>query len=172
MGKRGFTLVELLVVLAVAAILLAIAIPGYAFLANASKLAAATNDLMTAVQLARSEAIKRGVRVTVCKSGGSATACDAAADWQAGWLVFVDGGTRGVVDGNDALLWVQDRRSVGVSITSSGTNFSRYISYQPDGRSQGSNNIANGKLSICVSGSRRDIVVNRAGRPRLETDIC
>lgn len=170
MGKRGFTLVELLVVLAVAAILLAIAIPGYAFLANASKLAAATNDLMTAVQLARSEAIKRGVRVTVCKSGGSATACDAAADWQAGWLVFVDGGAAGVVDAGDTVLWVRDSALSDVTIVS--TNYSRYISYLSNGGSKGSNNLANGRIEICVQGNRRDIVVNRVGRPKLENHTC
>ncbi len=170
MRGRGFTLVELLVVLAVAAILLTMAVPGYAFLANASRLAAATNDLMTAVQLARSEAIKRGVRVTVCKSGGSAVACDAGADWQSGWLVFVDAGAQGVVDAGDVVLWVRDRALSDVTIVS--TNYSRYISYLSNGSSQGSNGLANGRLEICVQGNQRDIVVNRVGRPKLENHTC
>lgn len=170
MRRRGFTLVELLVVLAVAAILLTMAVPGYAFLANASRLAAATNDLMTAVQLARSEAIKRGVRVTVCKSGGSVTACDAAADWQSGWLVFVDTGAQGVVDGGDAVLWVRASSEPQIEIDT--TNFSDYISYRANGVSQGGNNLATGRFSLCLAGSQRDIIVNNTGRPRLDTDTC
>lgn len=170
MRGRGFTLVELLVVLAVAAILLTMAVPGYAFLANASRLAAATNDLMTAVQLARSEAIKRGVRVTVCKSGGSAVACDAGADWQSGWLVFVDAGAQGVVDAGDAVLWVRASSEPQIEIDT--TNFSDYISYRPNGVSQGGNNLATGRFSLCLAGNQRDIIVNNTGRPRLDTDAC
>jgi type IV fimbrial biogenesis protein FimT len=175
MKWRGFTLVELLVALAVGAILLTIAIPGYAFLVNASRLATATNDLVTTLHLARSEAIKRGIRVTVCKTsspGAVTPACDATASWQQGWLVFVDGDTRGVIDGGDLPLWVQHRSPPEVSITS--TEFDAYISYLPNGRSQRSQNenFSNGRISVCAAGNRRDIVINNAGRPKLETHTC
>ncbi|MHB1188709.1 GspH/FimT family pseudopilin [Thiobacillus sp.] len=173
MGGRGFTLVELLVVLAVGAILLAIAFPGYAFLVNSSRLAAVTNELVSAIQLARSEAVKRGTRVTVCKTDNAMAAmpaCNTAASWQQGWLVFVDGGTRGVVDTGDTLLRLQDRAPVAVTITAS--NYSTYISYKPSGISQGPNNLANGKLYVCVAGEQRDIVVNSTGRVRLEFKTC
>ncbi len=85
MGGLGFTLVELLVTLVVGAILLTIAIPCYAFLVNSSRLAAATNELVTALQLARSEAIDGGVRVTVCKTSNAMAeppVCDSTANWQ------------------------------------------------------------------------------------------
>lgn len=173
MGRRGFTLVELLVVLAVGSILLVIAIPGYAHLVNASRLATVTNDLLTALHLARSEAVKRGTRVTVCKTGTFAAtvpACDAAAGWQEGWLVFVDDGMPGVLDAGDTLLRVEGTVHPTAIITT-GTNYSRYISYLPDGRSRGLI-LPNGTLQICISGNRRDIVINHAGRPRLDSGSC
>lgn len=173
MDRRGFTLVELLVVLAVGAILLTIAIPGYAFLANTSRLAAATNDVVTALQLARSEAVKRGTRVTVCKSSNpmaASPACHPAASWQQGWLVFVDGGVRGAIDAGDTLLWGHGPLAAG-AITASGSNFSDFISYRSNGVSQGSH-IANGKLHICLGGNQRDIVINNTGRVRLESTTC
>jgi type IV fimbrial biogenesis protein FimT len=174
MEGRGFTLVELLVVLAIGSILLTIAIPGYAFLVNSSRLAAATNDLVSTIQLARSEAIKRGMRVTVCKTSNvaaAAPACDATADWHEGWLVFVDSGARGVIDTSDQLLHIQMRVHQSVSINA-GFAFSQFISYLPNGRSQGSNNFPNGTIEICVDGSRRDIIINNTGRLRLFSGSC
>ncbi|MES2369189.1 MAG: GspH/FimT family pseudopilin [Pseudomonadota bacterium] len=174
MGRRGFTLVELLVVLAVGSILLAIAVPGYGFLMNTNRLAAVTNDLVTALQLARSEAVKRGMRVTVCKTGDAGAvppACDATVDWHEGWLVFVDAGMTGVIDANDALLRVQAPAHADVSITTN-SHISRFISYLPDGRSRGVAGLGNGTFEICVAGLRRDIVINNAGRPRLESGSC
>lgn len=173
MGWRGFTLVELLVTLAIGAILLVIAIPGYAFFINASRLTAVTNDLVSALHLARSEAIKRGMRVTVCKTSNATAAtpaCDTAASWQQGWLVFADGGTRGVIDSGDALLWTQDSAHPAVSITS--YNYGQYISYLPSGRSQGSNRLPNGTIRICLADARRDIIINSTGRPRLDSGVC
>jgi len=173
MASRGFTLVELLVVLAVGAILLAIAIPSYAFLVNTNRLAAATNDLVTALHLARSESIKRSVRVTVCKTSNATAAtpaCDTTANWQQGWLVYVDGGTKGVIDSADTLLRVQDSLSAAVTITTS--NFSSFVSYLPSGKSQGPNELANGALRVCMAGNRRDIIINNTGRIRLATHTC
>lgn len=165
MRTRGFTLVELLVGLTVAAILLTIAIPGYGFLVSTSRLAAATNDLMTALHLARSEAITRGVRVTVCKTGGNPTSCSATGDWTLGWMVFVDAGVQGVVDGDDVPMQSSAGGSSAVSVTSN--NYSRYISYLPSGGSRSTNGLPNGSFAICAGNTGRNIVISAAGRARL-----
>jgi type IV fimbrial biogenesis protein FimT len=171
MNGRGFTLVELLVVLAVGSILLAIAIPSYAFLVNTNRLAAATNALVSSLQLARSEAIKRATRVTVCKSSNAMAAqpsCNAAAAWQEGWIIFVDGGTKGMTDGADEILRVYGPGN----ITYTASNFNSYISFLSHGRSQGPNGLGNGTFSLCLAGELRKIILNSTGRIRLEKGTC
>ena len=173
MRGHGFTLIELLIVLAVGAILFTIAIPGLGFLVNTSRLAAVTNNLVSSLQLARSEAIKRGERVTVCKTSDAMAitpVCDASASWREGWLIFVDGGIRGVIEPGDTLLRAQAPASTAVSITVS--NYSTYISYLSSGVSQAPNNLANGKLRVCLAGNQREIIINRMGRIRLESSFC
>jgi len=173
MRRRGFTLVELLVVLAVSAILLAIAIPGYANFMNYNRLVAVTNDLVSSLQLARSEAIKRGIRVTVCKSSTpmeSAPVCDEEANWQQGWLVFVDDGIKGVLDIGDQILKVHGETPGGAVMTV--TNYSTYASYLPSGVSQGPNGLGNGTFYVCVAGSKRSIIINQTGRIRLDKSTC
>jgi len=172
MVRRGFTLVELLVVLAVGAILLAIAIPGYAHFMNYNRLVTATNDLVSSLQLARSEAIKRGKRVTVCTSSApmnAVPACDAGADWQHGWLVFVDDGARGTIDVGDQILKVHGGIPTA-EITA--TNFSTYASYLPSGGSQGTNGLGNGTLNICLAGNKRSIIINKIGRIKIDKKTC
>lgn len=172
MRHSGFTLVELLVVLAVMAILWAIAVPGYSQFMNFNRLVAATNDLVASLQLARSEAIRRGTRVTVCTSSApmdAAPACDASANWQQGWLVFVDGGTKGVLDGADSILRVH---GIVPQAAISATNFGDYVSYLPSGGSQGPNGLGNGTLHICLDGSKRSIVINTIGRIKTTPNTC
>lgn len=173
MGWSGYMLVELLIVLVIGAILLTIAIPSYSFLVNSSRLTVVTNDLVTALHLARSEAIKRSMRVTMCTTSSATNAlpvCDASASWQQGWLVFVDGGITGVIESGDTLLRVQDSVSAAATITTS--NFNSYVSYLSSGRSQGPNGLANGAIRVCVGSNRRDIIINSTGRIRFATLAC
>lgn len=83
--EHGFTLIEMLVALSIAAILLAIAVPSYSSSQLNSQLRASANDLIGSINLARSEAIKRGTTVTVCASSDGET-CGGA--WNEGWLVL------------------------------------------------------------------------------------
>lgn len=95
MNMRGFTLVELLVVLVIAGILFGYAVPGMRVYIQNGRIVTYTNELIADLSLARSEAIKRAGRVVICKSANPQAAvptCTAAGNWTTGRLVFVDAG--------------------------------------------------------------------------------
>jgi len=95
--NRGFTLMELLVTMAVAAILLAIAVPNFQSFFNRNRVVTVTNDFITAVNYARSEAIKGGAITTLCMSS-SGVACTGNSGWSNGWIIWVDRNANGVMD--------------------------------------------------------------------------
>lgn len=86
---KGFTLVELMITLAVAAIVMGIAIPSFTQMMRNNSSATLGAELAGVLQYARSEAIKRAARVSVCASDDGLS-CLAAGNWEKGWLVFVD----------------------------------------------------------------------------------
>ena len=85
--NKGFTLIELLTTVVVASIVLAIALPSFKDQANNTRALAMGEEFSTALNFARSEALKRSKRVTVCASADSLTC---SADWTKGYIVFVD----------------------------------------------------------------------------------
>jgi type IV fimbrial biogenesis protein FimT len=106
---HGYTLVEIFVVVAIVAVLLAIVVPQYREFMAVRTMQAQTSELTGSFKLARVEAARRGVPVSVCLSEDGATCVRDVArrDWARGWLVFVDQGTRGVVDAGDQVVHVQ-----------------------------------------------------------------
>lgn len=84
----GFTLLELLITVAVAAILAALAAPGFASLINSNRLSAQANEVVASLQLARTEAIKQNRRVIICRSTNG-TSCAGAGQWDQ-WITFID----------------------------------------------------------------------------------
>lgn len=89
----GFTLLELLAVIAVAGVLVTIGVPSMQDFIKNNRLIAVHNELVSAVQVARSAAIQNSGVACVCSSssvGSGAPSCDGAGNWEAGWLSFVD----------------------------------------------------------------------------------
>lgn len=166
---RGFTLLEALVVLALLGVLLALAAPGMSDLRQKHQMQSQAEQLQAALLLARSEALRRQQRVTLCVKGQSQD-CASEGTWAQGWVVFVDGNDNAVRDRDEAVLQVQAALPAFLTLRGNAT-VDRYVSYGPDGRSQSTTGAFQaGTLTLCGSGQAHGwrVVINAVGKPRLE----
>ncbi|MDV6344628.1 GspH/FimT family pseudopilin [Nitrosomonas sp. Is37] len=166
--NRGFTMLELMIALSIGAILATIAVPSYQSMMVQSRLATQANEFLTALHFSRSEAVKRGMRVTMCKSNDGKT-CTTGSNWQDGWIVYSDSGTVGAINGSDQILRVFP--ALKGSTMDGGTKFANWIAYLANGSSQGSGYsglVGNGTFTLCNSTKGRKITINNTGRPYTE----
>ena len=162
----GFSLIELMVILAVLGVLLGLAVPSFSATIRNTRLATTTNDFLAALFLTRSEAIKRGKRVTMCTSVDSVS-CAANVGWHRGWIMFEDTNGNALHETGEVILRVEDDRSGQMRIT--GTSTMRdYISYIPTGSTRAASGaLQMATITICEGGAGRQIVINATGRPRV-----
>ena len=163
--SSGFTLVELLVVVAIMAITLAFGVPGFRAIITSSRLTNAANSMVTALQRARSEAIKTNRLVTVSNVNNNGA-------WGDGWIVFVDKNQDNLqsVDGDPEFdePTISFFDGINTSFMVNPTNgFTNRVIYRPDGRSN-----TNGTFNFCASADTADfrrVVVASSGRIHVET---
>jgi type IV fimbrial biogenesis protein FimT len=111
---QGMTLIELITAMLVLAILMSIAIPSFREFAADSRTTAATSDLVTALNMARSEALRRSSLVVACSSTDGAQ-CAGSNVWTSGWIVFADRNGDGNVNANELLqTWVMPSSQISV----------------------------------------------------------
>jgi len=170
MKQTGATLAELLVVLAIAAILAGLAIPGFASLVHSSRLSAATNELLVSLHLARGEAIKRNARTVICISANGST-CATGGGWHQGWLIFHDANNNAALDPGETVIHARQALPDSIRLTGNST-VSKYISYAPSGGTKSvTGAFQAGTLTVCnvanASGAARRVVISSTGRPRV-----
>lgn len=170
---KGFTIIELMLVVAIMGILATVALPAFQDMVASNRRAAAVNDLLSTVYLARSEAITRNNFVSVCRSNTAQTAC-AGSDgvWQAGWIIFEDDNFDGIIGGDDETIAVGG--PVRGSMVMRSTQFGAHMVFSPQGRVLASNGARAGEILLCEEGAEkaaRVVIVDRMGRPRVSDEI-
>lgn len=155
------------------AILLALAVPSFQSSIASSRLTTSTNDLVSALATARSEAIRRGLRVTLCKSGNG-TQCTTTGSWSQGWIIYTDTTRVGIdasVDTGEAVL-ATGAASTGGTVVAGVNGMDSFVSYAANGQPKLMNGMTQaGRIRVChtsgalTNGARaRDVEVSATGR--------
>lgn len=161
-GARAFTLIDAIISMAILSILLSAGVPGLTHMVRQNRMAISVNEFVASLSYARSEAVKRGLRVVVCQSHDG-EACAAEGGWHPGWIVFVDRNGNREYDADEALLRVSRGVHEDIQITSAQR---RRIVFQPSGTSGGSN----GTYVFCMPKApplKRAVILSNTGRVRL-----
>ncbi|MFC3909657.1 GspH/FimT family pseudopilin [Legionella dresdenensis] len=166
---RGFTLAEFMITLAIAAIFIALAIPGYYSLIQNNKAVSAVNKLSASLNYARMEAIKRGVRISVCAAANSSlTSCGNANQWSQGWIVFIDTDNDNVVDGNSDLVKVNEALPTGATITTA----AGIVSYDSSGFVSSGATTMTVRAAGCTGNNARQLAIAASGRVSISNVAC
>ncbi len=177
-NNRGFTLIELMVTLVVAAIALGLAIPSFKSQMLNNKSIALGEDFVGALNFVRSEAVKRSTRVSLCASKDGATC---AGNWTEGFIAFVD--TAGtdkakppvIADENAILqIWPAQDPNAVISVKSKDTDMSfvRYTSLGTLARVEPDPLTVTTEIKECTGSSARKISIGLSGLIGIERVAC
>lgn len=173
--NKGLTLIELMVTLAVFGIIASIAVPSFMTMIRNNRIVTQTNNLVGTLQLARSEAVKRGVQVTILSASGTDSV------WDQGWNIFTDWDGDGVFDSNgdatlceteeDCILLTQATLPNNFTLRTGG-NYTEWLAYLPSGLPDSNGGLGNDTFRLCAPNgdvtNARSVVISTTGRPAAE----
>lgn len=159
MSQRGFTLMELLITVAIAAILLAVAAPSFTSIIRNNQMAAARDDVFRAIQYARSHAVSTNQTVTICSAQDPiSSGCNATGgDFADGWIVFEGALLTDATVEENVLRVHESYENMSMIFNDAGTD--KFISYLPSGL-LALNDFSQEFISVC------DVAANPLGTPR------
>jgi type IV fimbrial biogenesis protein FimT len=166
MPKRyanGFTLVELMVTVAIVAILLAVALPSFQSSFRSNRVATTTNELLASLSLARSEALRNTRGAAVCTSANG-TACGGG--WNNGWLVWRDNDGDGTVDaGEPVIRYSQAKTALAIAGTAT------VLAFDSRGRTVGGQQTLDIRPSDATTPARC-LTISVTGQTRVARTAC
>ena len=167
--QSAYSLIEILATLSIVSILASSAAPLFTGILMNNKAASISNELITALQIARSEAVKRNQDVTLCKSSDSLSC---GGSWSDGWIIFSDNDHDRHLDTDDGdtLIYTKEFKGLLFDISWNAFRSDNYIQYN----SQGTIHSNNGTFKLCPPDNNvnyaRAIIINRVGRARVSKD--
>lgn len=164
---RGVTFIEMLVAASIASVLAASAVPNFHSAMQRERLASATNELVLAATLARSEATVRRARVALEPLH--------ALDWASGWRVYLDANGNGRLDPDETVLHTFDAPPSGLAIVPAfGIYDAHVLSFDAAGllRRPGSAGLVLGRLTLRLDGNVRTLCFSAAALRTVRAETC
>jgi type IV fimbrial biogenesis protein FimT len=174
-SKKGFSLLELLIVITLAALVTAVGVPSFQNTVANQRRTTAVNELALTFNLARSEAIKRVRYVSICKSADGETCGGDAVEWEDGWIIFsnADNATPGSVDEGDEIIRAHPALNDSLTLRRRGV-IDGFVSFRPSGTM--GTNVGNltGTLMLCDkrgADMARGLILRPSGQWEVTHDI-
>lgn len=144
----GFTMIELMITIAILGILIALAVPSFRALIVSNRITSHANELLAGLQIARSEAIRANARAVLCASTNNST-CTGGPNWT-GWVAFVDTNRSGNRDGAETVLRSGTLRVGTVAVNSAAIGAAGSVIFRSDGIARdGVGALLTGRIGVC-----------------------
>ena len=137
----GFTIIEMIITVALLAVMLAVGVPSFGTMFQNNKLTEASNRFLSSITYARSEAINRNDSVNMCVLNDTGNDCDTDGRWEDGWMIWVDANSDGGFDVGEEIL-VEGSLPDSYTLRADNNQFTDSITFSPAGDATGS--VANG----------------------------